>query len=275
MNYWRMSFRIYRNKKPIEVWEQCKKQGIAAIGYYDEDGEPIVGNCSQISEEEFDAIWRASGVHATSAQSSLKHVAFHIEKDDVIYAKQGTSIVGKGKVTKKYGYNPGIVKQEEVRWEHFVKVKWDKDFRPFKLDLGANQHIVLELSEERLVKIQEMELDTNFVHDNIDEVVSVEEGKKYIAETIFRKRNHKLIEQKKVNSDYRCEVCGMRYENVYGEIGKDYIIAHHVDPIGSRHDDSKTTLDDIALVCSNCHNMLHRTNPPMRVKDLKSLISKK
>ncbi|WP_319506923.1 hypothetical protein [uncultured Methanolobus sp.] len=156
MNYWRMSFRIYRNNKPIEVWEQCKKQRIAAMGYY-EDGEPIVGDCSQISEEEFDDIWRASGVFAPSAQSSLRHVAFHMEKGDIIYAKQGTSIVGKGIITEEYNYKLGIVKQDEVKWEHYVKVDWDDNFKPFTLNLGANPNIVLELNQKRLEKIREME----------------------------------------------------------------------------------------------------------------------
>ena len=157
MNYWRMSFRIYRNNKPIEVWEQCRKQGIAAMGYYDEDGEPIVGDCSKISEKEFDTIWRASGVLVPSAQSSLKHVAFHMEIGDIIYAKQGTNIVGKGTVTEEYDYEPGIVKQDGVRWEHYVKVDWDDDFKPFTLNLGANPNIVLELNQERIDKIHEIE----------------------------------------------------------------------------------------------------------------------
>ncbi|TGC09458.1 HNH endonuclease [Methanolobus halotolerans] len=275
MNYWRMSFRIYRNNKPIEVWEQCKKQGIAAMGYYDADGIPIVGDCSKFSEEMFDAIWRASSINSPSAQSSLKHVAYHMKKGDIIYVKQGTEIVGKGKITRGYKYKPDIVKQDSVSWEHYLKVDWDENFKPFTLDLGANQHIVLKLDSERIHKIHKAEYDTNFVHDNIDEIMSAEEGKKYITEAIFRRRNSKLIKQKKANSDCRCEACGMRYEEVYGEIGKDYIIAHHLEPIGDRDENTKTRLDDIALVCSNCHDMLHRTNPPMSVQDLKIILTDK
>lgn len=159
MKYYRMSFRVHRNNKPIEVWEQCKKQGIAAMGYYYENGESIVGNCSKINEEEFDDIWRASGVHAPSAQSSLRHIAFHMEKDDIIYAKQGTSIVGKGTVADGiYRYNKaGIVNQDGVKWEHYIEVNWDDDFKPFTLNLGANPNIVLELNQERIEKIREME----------------------------------------------------------------------------------------------------------------------
>ncbi|WP_084323985.1 HNH endonuclease [Methanolobus tindarius] len=264
-----MSFRLGSNG--VEVWEQCRKQGIAAMGYY-YNGEPVVGDCRNITEKEFDAIWRESGVRSRTGKSSLKHVVFHMKEGDVIYAKKGTEIVGKGKIAEEYDYKPGIVKQDGVRWEHYVKVDWNTDFKPFVLDLSANQHTVLKINQERLARIREKEYgtDINLTPDIIDEVASAEEGKKYIREASFRQRNRKLIEQKKANSDYRCEVCGMRYEDVYGEIGKDYIIAHHLEPIGNRDEAAKTTLDDIALVCSNCHDMLHKTNPPMSIEELRT-----
>jgi len=64
----------------------------------------------------------------------------------------------------------------------------------------------------------------------------------------------------------------MSFKEVYGEIGEKYIIAHHVNPIGGRKRASKTTLDDIALVCTNCHDMLHRKDPSMSINELRSRI---
>jgi hypothetical protein len=102
------------------------------------------------------------------------------------------------------------------------------------------------------------------------ETIVAQEGAEYRAETRFRTRNWKLIDTKKRNSDRSCEVCGMRFEKMYGAIGRDYIIAHHKIPIGSRVRSSKTTLDDIALVCANCHDMLHRRKPtPLGIKELR------
>ena len=103
-------------------------------------------------------------------------------------------------------------------------------------------------------------------------IIEVNEGERYTSEAKFRARNRALIEAKKINSDYRCEVCEMKFNEVYGKIGDGFIIAHHINPIGKRKKASKTTLDDIALVCSNCHDMLHRRDPPFGIHHLRDRI---
>lgn len=56
-----------------------------------------------------------------------------------------------------------------------------------------------------------------------------------------------------------CQACGMKFETVYGEIGKGYIEVHHLSPIsqtGGEHTvDPKT---DLVPLCANCHAMIHR-----------------
>lgn len=97
------------------------------------------------------------------------------------------------------------------------------------------------------------------------------EGKIYLKEAAFRTRNRLLIESKKATSDYKCEVCGFKFIDTYGEIGEYYIVAHHLETIGSRNKSTKTGLDDIALVCANCHAMLHKRNPPIPLRELKEM----
>jgi hypothetical protein len=99
------------------------------------------------------------------------------------------------------------------------------------------------------------------------------EGDKYSSERDFRRRNGKLIALKKANSNYQCEVCDMKYKSKYGTIGKRFIIAHHCETIGGRSRSTPTTLEDIALVCSNCHDMLHRKNPPYGIEELRAMIN--
>jgi len=182
--------------------------------------------------------------------------------------KQGRFIVGKGVVKSGYKHDPEILKGCKREWEHYRKVDWMLHFQQFELVLGADQHTVLELKEKRLKKIRERE---NQVSQEIRALEAIE-GERHKSETTFRARNRALIEAKKINSDYRCEVCKMSFEEVYGDIGKGHIIAHHIDPIGGRRGPSKTTLDDIALVCANCHDMLHRTAPPQSVSNLRHRI---
>lgn len=64
----------------------------------------------------------------------------------------------------------------------------------------------------------------------------------------------------------------MMFKEVYGKIGDGYIIAHHKNPIGNIEKIATTTLDDIALVCVNCHSMLHTKNPHLSLDELHNKI---
>ena len=69
---------------------------------------------------------------------------------------------------------------------------------------------------------------------------------------------------------YSCQVCGINFEERYGEIGKDFIHVHHQimlsDADGEREIDP---VKDLIPVCPNCHAMLHQKKPPYRIEELK------
>ncbi|MEW1974149.1 HNH endonuclease [Microbacterium profundi] len=54
-----------------------------------------------------------------------------------------------------------------------------------------------------------------------------------------------------------CEVCGFNFGLTYGERGEGYIEVHHVTPLHISGE-TVTKLDDLALLCANCHRMCHR-----------------
>jgi HNH endonuclease len=76
---------------------------------------------------------------------------------------------------------------------------------------------------------------------------------------------------KRENGRLVCEICGFDFEAVYGERGEDYIEAHHREPISEIDDAVTLTIDDLAMICSNCHRMLHR-RPWITVDRLKKMI---
>ena len=56
-----------------------------------------------------------------------------------------------------------------------------------------------------------------------------------------------------------CQVCGFDYEERYGEHGAGYIEVHHLKPVSTLK--KATKIDpkkDMAVVCANCHRMIHR-----------------
>jgi 5-methylcytosine-specific restriction enzyme A len=76
-----------------------------------------------------------------------------------------------------------------------------------------------------------------------------------------RLRRAKLDEAKKRNDGrLKCEVpfCGFDFGERYGAIGEDYAHVHHLEPLSDAPDTGRTvTLDQLAVVCANCHAMIH------------------
>jgi 5-methylcytosine-specific restriction protein A len=74
-------------------------------------------------------------------------------------------------------------------------------------------------------------------------------------------RDRKLDEAKAIHGGrLPCEVCRFDFFEVYGEMGRDFAQVHHLKSLGDRTRPSKTSLDDLAVVCGNCHLMIHRGN---------------
>jgi predicted HNH restriction endonuclease len=93
----------------------------------------------------------------------------------------------------------------------------------------------------------------------------------------FKERNRKLIElakEKHKTNDpkMKCQVCKFSFVERYGELGTDFIEAHHVFPISALTKETPVRIEDLAMVCSNCHRMLHRKRPWLNIADLEKLI---
>ncbi|HBD7081577.1 TPA: HNH endonuclease [Legionella pneumophila] len=71
-----------------------------------------------------------------------------------------------------------------------------------------------------------------------------------------------------------CKACGFDFGKIYGLLGIDFIEVHHIVPVSQmggtyRIDPTK----DLVPLCSNCHAMVHRKNPPISVEELKKIIN--
>lgn len=93
----------------------------------------------------------------------------------------------------------------------------------------------------------------------------------------------KRYERSRVNREiclahkgYSCHACGFNFLERYGQLGKDYIEVHHTTPVSEMGDNYKLDIDrDLVPVCSNCHSMIHRRNPPLSIEELKDIILKR
>lgn len=72
-------------------------------------------------------------------------------------------------------------------------------------------------------------------------------------------RDEKIAQVKGANGGrLPCQTCGFDFFEVYGEIGRDYAQVHHLKPLSDRTKPSLTKLSDLAVLCANCHVMVHR-----------------
>lgn len=74
-------------------------------------------------------------------------------------------------------------------------------------------------------------------------------------------RNATLAKKVKQKKGCTCEVCGLAFDRLYGAIGSGYIEAHHLRPLSSLKG-TKVAMDpktDFAVLCANCHRMVHRS----------------
>ncbi len=94
-----------------------------------------------------------------------------------------------------------------------------------------------------------------------------------------RERDKKIVRLKKEEAmdlygRLYCEVCIFDFHRTYGDIGKGFIECHHTTPLAAFKAETNTTLKDLALVCSNCHRMLHRKIDTLSITALQSLLKK-
>lgn len=105
------------------------------------------------------------------------------------------------------------------------------------------------------------------------------EGRTYTAKHLRRERNPKLIADRKRKAfdetgELRCEGCGLSFGERYGKHGDGFIEVHHTKPVHTlANEGEKTKLEDLSLVCANCHRMIHRSRNWLEMDALRQLLS--
>lgn len=124
---------------------------------------------------------------------------------------------------------------------------WDRHYR------RVSKSIPRQLSLKNKVK----------GHEQIDEELFAFEGTVQNQFVKHRRRESRLRDQKIIDAlragNLKCEVpgCGFDFERVYGSIGAGFAEVHHRRGL-ARSGPTKTKLTDLAIVCANCHRMIHR-----------------
>lgn len=109
------------------------------------------------------------------------------------------------------------------------------------------------------------------------EIVDAAEGALVTRLHRYRERSRKITDEKKKqfmkkHGKLYCEACSFDFVETYGERGSGFIECHHTVPVSTMEPGRKTKLSELALVCANCHRMIHSRRPWLEVEQLKALL---
>ncbi|MCB2301081.1 HNH endonuclease [Clostridium tagluense] len=106
------------------------------------------------------------------------------------------------------------------------------------------------------------------------------EGKRKLKQHIIIERNPNLIREAKraFKEKYNklfCEICEFDFSEKYGDLGINFIEGHHKKPISQLDGkEIEMKIDDIVMLCSNCHCMIHAKKDCITVEALREIINK-
>lgn len=239
--YWSVSIKKHQNLLKIGdevfIWKAKGKQqaisGIVAYGIVNEQCAPRdqVKNPLNL----YDSLWKETWSEASEVKAGVALKEIRLSPQD-------------GMITS------GILLNDPNLAE----------MRIFTVRVGSN--FLLDERHSNLIKQYWHE----FGHQGIEELENINyqgiEGQQKLRAHKVRERDPKLrkLAIKKFIDQYGqqyCEICGFSFEETYGDLGRNYIEVHHLKPLSTLMDNEQTSIENLKLVCSNCHRMVHRGDP--------------
>ena len=171
---------------------------------------------------------------------------------------------------------PVFLKRATDQWQYsgrFRAVRYGTD--PADLTQGPPRRVgtvaVLYLVEEQV--------GGEVTNDPSISIEAAAEGGLALANHLQRERSRYLSDAKRrayrvAHGTLSCEACGLSESALPLTIGEGCFEVHHTEPLADREASSLTRIADLALLCANCHGMVHRARPMLAVSALANLLSR-
>jgi predicted HNH restriction endonuclease len=109
-------------------------------------------------------------------------------------------------------------------------------------------------------------------------ILDAEEGRILTRVHRQRERSRKLVEQVKAmalkkSGRLTCAACGFDFIDAYGPSASGIIDVHHTKPLHTLAEGHRTNVHDLALLCANCHRVVHASRPWLSVEEVSVLRS--
>ena len=167
----------------------------------------------------------------------------------------------------------------------FFKDNFGLTFKPLgktfsNVGYGTTRHIItidsiLQYQFEKALSYSKTEIKKVYCDEESELELYNEGALKTVSVNIYER--NRQARAKCINKHGSiCSVCGMDFEEQYGDVGKGFIHVHHLkqlSDIGKEY--QLDPINDLIPVCPNCHSMIHRRNPPFTIDELKIIIKNK
>lgn len=173
------------------------------------------------------------------------------------------------RVLEKTGIKPSWMKEKQYSWWHVPFLGYpDEDGRHFPWIMRPE----LVQAFENILGSEETEISFPEELVNKDSTPLLEGAVSTVLVNRYE-RNKKARDACVAHYGNRCTVCGFNFEQMYGAIGKNKIIVHHLIPQASKQAEYEVDpVHDLRPVCPNCHLIIHSKIEPFTLEEVKIMI---
>lgn len=188
----------------------------------------------------------------------------------IVYWRNTTDTENVDFICVPYSAISHLLIDEHLTGRYSRRERWNFIIKDNLLCVHANSNFAIDITPY----LNRMTEDHNALPTKI---IEAEEGNiKYALHKYFERNailvNNLKAHRKQTDPMLRCEICGFSFMEKYGDIGEGFIEAHHKIPLSTLEESANTRENDLILVCSNCHRMLHRTNSVLSADELRHRI---
>ena len=143
---------------------------------------------------------------------------------------------------------------------HVYHIEYDARNLPSENELVSNLHNMLDAYETLFFR-GGRDSDNFLIGEDPDENITIEETYKKKVHFLIERPSSSQIKKIKKELGFVCQSCNFDFQKVYGDIGKEYIEAHHLIPMEYQGDFviSIDVPENIISLCPNCHSAFHNS----------------
>jgi predicted HNH restriction endonuclease len=163
--------------------------------------------------------------------------------------------------------------------EHLNKDIWNLRFESVNDRLSQEKTLGQQLQANRLLTIESTLILEKYLKKTKRSITKDDtkeqlkefrlEGEAVEKSLSVRERDPRIRKEILKKYGYSCCICGFNFKDIYGNY-EECIEVHHLSPLAKRAKGEKTDIDDLIVLCPNCHRAIHKSEDPSDWKGLKT-----